>query len=415
MRHVRWLRDLLIVVVVAGLTCTAVFADDWPQFRGPKRNGVSAETGLLKQWPAGGPKFLWTASGCGVGFSSAAIAKNTVYTSGDIDGKAHVIAFDLDGKPKWRRSFGQGHPRGRFPGTRSTPTVDGDSVYCLGPQGDLSCVDAGTGRPRWSVNIIKRFRGRNITWKLAESVLIDGNNVICTPGGRDATLAALNKRTGATVWTSAGLSDPPGYASPIIFKVGPGRIISTLTAKSLVGVSADDGHFLFRYDRPIRDGANCPTPVFHRGCVFTAAGYGTGGKLIKVNAGRTSVTTRQAWETKALVNRHGGFVIVDDHIYGHSARGDWVCLDFKTGRRTYSNKGVGRGSVIAADGMLYCFSERGGTVALVKADPNSHEIVSRFRIPQGGSGATWAHPSIANGRLYLRHADKLFCYDIKAK
>ncbi len=148
MRHVRWLRVLLIVVVVAGLTCASAFAEDWSQFRGPNRNGISAETGLLKQWPAGGPKLLWTASGCGVGFSSAAIVKNTVYISGDIDGKSHVIAFDLDGKPKWRRAFGQGHTHGREPGTRSTPTVDGNSVYCLGPQGDLSCVDASTGRPR---------------------------------------------------------------------------------------------------------------------------------------------------------------------------------------------------------------------------------------------------------------------------
>ncbi len=414
MRHVRWLRVLLIVVMVAGFAGVGAFADDWPQFRGPERNGVSTETGLLKQWPAGGPKLLWTASGCGVGFSSAAIVGNMVYTSGDIDGRSHVVAFDLDGKRKWQRSIG-GAYRGQYPGMRSTPTVDGDNLYCLGGQGDLACMEAKTGRPRWSVNIIGRFRGRVPKWGLAESVLIDGNNVICTPGGRDATLVALNKRTGKTVWTSAGLSDSPGYASPIVFKVGPGRIISTLTAKGLVGVSAKNGRFLWRYDRPYNKTANCPTPLFHKGAVFSASGYNTGGGLVRINASRTSVSIRELWQTRDLVNHHGGFVIVDDHVYGHSNRGGWTCLEFATGRRTHSNKGVGKGSVIAADGMLYCFSEGGGTVGLVKADPGSYQIVSRFRIPQGGSGSTWAHPSIANGRLYLRHGDKLFCYDIKAK
>ena len=405
---------IFLCLMVFGLVAVGAFAEDWPQFRGPDRNGVSKETGLLTQWPQGGPELLWTADGCGLGFSSVAIADGTIYVSGDSGQSCQVVALDLEGKVKWRRPFGQAHTRGRFPGTRSTPTVDGNSVYCLGPQGDLGCIDAKSGRLRWSVNIIKRFRGRNIQWKLSESVLVDGNNVICTPGANNATLAALNRNTGATVWTSKGLSDRAAYASPIAYKVGPGRIISTLTASGLVGVNAANGNFLWRYDRPSNRTANCPTPVFYRGAVFSASAYNTGGGLVRITASRSRVSINEIWQTADMDNHHGGFVVINDHIYGHGNRSGWLCIDFNTGRTIWRDRGVGKGSVISADGMLYCFSE-GRTMGLVKVNPNRYELVSQFRMPRAGSRPTWAHPAIANGKLYLRDDDKLFCYDIKAK
>jgi len=413
MKTTCWLSIGLVMGLVFCLTGVAL-GEDWPEFRGPERNGVSKETGLLKSWPAEGPTLLWTATGCGMGWSSAAIADGTIYIAGDVGNNCQVMALGLDGKEKWRKAIGRAGDHRQYPGARSTPTVDGDKVYCLGPMGDLTCLNTKDGNVQWTVNIVERFGGRPPAWLYSESVLIDGDNVICTPGGRDATLAALNKKTGATVWTSKGLSDPAGYASPIVFKVGAGKIISTLTARGVVGVSATNGGFLWRYDRPANGTANCPSPVFYKDSVFCASGYNTGGGLVQVSVSRTGSSIRQVWETGDLVNHHGGYVVVDDHIYGYSDRGGWSCLKFASGERTYAERGVGKGSVIAADGMLYCLSE-GRTVGLVKINPARYELVSQFRLPTRGRYPSWAHPSIANGRLYLRDEDSLMCYDIKAK
>ena len=413
MRNGRLLSMVISVIVVVSIQGGAL-ADDWPQFGGPARNNISKETGLLKQWPPEGPQLLWTVSGCGTGFSSAAIAGGAIYVDGNAGQNCQMTAFDLSGNVKWQKPFGRAGKGGGHPGARSTPTVDGDSIYCLGPVGDLGCMDAKTGQLRWSVDIISRFKGRVPPWDLSESVLIDGNNVICTPGGPDATIVALNKRTGDTVWTSKGLSDAPGYASPIVFKAGPGRIIATLTQRGVVGVNAANGNFLWRYDRPANGTANVPSPVFYKDSVFCATGYGRGGGLIRVSASATGSSVQQVWETADLVNHHGGYVIVDDHIYGYSDRGGWMCLDFNSGARVWANGGIGKGSVIYADGMLYCLSE-GRTVGLMKANPEKYELVSQFKLSTRGAEPSWAHPSIANGRLYLRDDDKLMCYDVKGK
>lgn len=408
-----WL-NISMAVLLLGFATVAAYADDWPQFGGPDRNGISKETGLLKQWPTGGPKLIWMAEGIGKGYSSAAIAGQTIYVTGNVGADCVMTAFGLDGKEKWHQVFGRAGKGGGMPGSRSTPTVDGDSVYCLAAMGDLSCLDSKTGKPRWSLDFASRFKGHSGGWEYAESVLIDGNNLICTPGGPDACIVALNKNNGETVWTSNGLSDPAGYASCILFKVGKARMIATLTGKGLVAVSAGNGTFLWRWDRPSNTTANCPSPFFYKDSVFCASGYDRGGGLVHVSVTDTGSSINQVWDTRDLVNHHGGYVIINDHIYGHCDKIGWRCLDFATGNVTWTSEGVGKGSVTSADGMLYCLGEN-HVLGLVVVDPTKFVSAGQFNLPTKGPDPSWAHPSLSNGRLYIRDNETLMCYDVKGK
>ena len=401
-----WFLPILVSV-------TTLAAADWPQWRGLSRDGTSPEAGLLKNWPDGGPKLLWTATGCGAGFGSPAIAQGMICLTGDFEGKGCLMIFDLDGKLKQRLPFARDNGKDtQAPGTRSTPTIEDGMIYVSAPLGEVACFDAKTFQNKWTVNIQERFSGRMPGWEYADSPLIDGDNLICTPGGPDATIVALNKKTGQTVWTSKGLSDAAAYSSCLKITVDKVPQIVTFTAHGLVGVNARTGEFLWRYDRPANTVANCPSPVFADGRVFAASGYGNGGGAVDIKVTPSGVKAEQAWETKDMDCHHGGYVLVDGHLYGNHGAG-WACIDWKTGQTRYNAKGIGTGSVIYADGMLYCLSEIGGKVALVKATPKGHQIVSQFVLPKGGSGPTRAHPVISDGRLYIRHGDALHCYDIR--
>ena len=408
-------RLLALVMALCVLPAAAGLAADWPQFRGPNRDGKSSETGLLKAWPTEGPKLLWKATGCGAGFSSPVIVGDTIYTAGDVDGQAAVVAFTLDGKPKGKLPFAKAIGVGDanyHPGFRSTPTIDGGALFILGADGELVCANNKTLQRVWGFNILQKFGGKCGSWKLAESVLIDGDKLICTPGGPNATIVALDKKTGNPSWTSKGLSDPAAYASCIKFAVGNIPMYATMTEKGVVGVSANTGQFLWRYDRPANGTANCPSPVFGDGRVFEATGYNSGGGQVEIKVAGANVTASQTWETKDMVCHHGGYVLVDGFLYGNHG-GAWACLDWKTGAKKWTGRGVGKGCVIYADGMLYCQGE-GKSIGLVEAKPDGFKQVSQFPLPPDGKGELWAHPAISNGRLYIRHGDVLFCYDIKA-
>jgi len=406
------LRKVLTLAAVLALGGVARAAD-WPQWHGPNRDAKSAETGLLKSWPAEGPALLWKAGGCGEGFGSLAIAGGMVYVLGDADGKTNLVVFDANGKPKGKVPFAPA-VKDQYSGTRSTPTVDKGLVYVSAPAGVLACLDAKTLQGKWSKEYQKDFRGAVPGWKFADSPLVDGDNVIIKPGGPDATIVAYSKANGNDAWQSKGLSDGAEYSSCIKVTVGDVPMIATLTNKGMVGVSAKTGQFLWRYDRPANGTANCPTPVAEGSRVFCASGYGQGGGAVDLKVAGAAVQSQQAWETKDMVCHHGGYVLVDGFLYGNNG-GGWACIDWQSGQTKHKKAGVGKGSLIYADGMLYCFSEGGGKVGLVKADPADHKIVSQFAIPKGGQGATWAHPAISDGRLYIRHGDFLYCYDIKDK
>ena len=390
----------------------------WPQFRGPNRDGLSSEKGLLPGWPSGGPPLAWKAPGVGRGFSSVAVAGGRVFTMGDKDGASHVFALDQkDGKPIWSAKVGK--PGGSYAGTRCTPTADGDRVYGLGQFGDLVCLDVTDGREVWRKSLPADFKGKSGGWNYTESPLVDGDKLIVTPGGLEATMAALNKATGEVIWKGVVPGgDTAGYSSAVVSEGAGVRQYVQLMAGGVASFRAADGKLLWRYERFARNTANIPTPVVRDDLVFTAAGYGAGGALLRLVKDGDGVKAEEVYFSRDLTNKHGGVVLVGDNLYGdRDDSGRPFRADFATGkvqwRKTERTKGSGSAAVTYADGRLY-FRYDNGWVALAAASPNGYKEISTFKIPNSSSNS-WAHPVVAGGRLYLREQDTLWCYDVRAK
>jgi len=416
MRRCTWL------VIIPGLLLSRAQSaepkHEWPCFHGPKRDNKSTETGLLKKWPDAGPKLLWTASGLGKGYSSVTVAGGLIYTAGMIDKQTYVFAFGLDGKQKWRKLNGQSWETTRryamgYGGSRATPTCDEGRVYHLGERGRLGVFDAKTGTEVWHLDLFKQFDAKTPTYGLAESVLIDGDRLICCPGGKKGYMVCLEKKTGKLVWASTGIKGTMGYCSPVIAEFGGFRQLLSMTAAVAFGVDAKTGKLLWSVEHGNRRGNSATDPIFHNGHVFASTGYGKGSILIRLKPVENGIQANKVWGSRLMDNHHGGVVLIDGHLYGagHQSRG-WFCLDFMTGKQAW--KARGKGSLTYAEGMLYCLDER-GAMSLVEATPKKHRVVSSFQVPRGGSGLHWAHPVVCDGRLYVRHADKLFAYDIRAR
>src|SRR5262245_12905931 len=409
--------DFLVLILAIGMTAAAAgqsnSSDDWPQWQGPDRNGVSKEVGLLKQWPTSGPPLLWSASNLGAGYGSIAVKGDRIFVQGS-NGRQSVV-FSLtraDGKNAWSKALGPAGSNDRGSGPRSTPTVDGDRVYVLTEEGDLWCLQAANGTQVWTRNILKEFGGRQISWLLSESPLVDGNNVIVTPGGPRAGMVALDKMTGKTVWTSQQLSDEAGYASPIAADVGGVRVYMTLTARAGVGVRASDGKLLWRYQPVANDTANIATPIFSDNKVFYSTGYGTGAALLSLTPNNGDVSAQQVYFTREMQNHHGGLVLVNNYLYGfHNSILE--CLDFATGKVEWRDCSVGKGTLTYADGNLYLLSED-NVVGLAAASPAGYVEKGRFTIPDQGL-PSWAHLVISDGRLYVRNQSQLAAYDVRAR
>ncbi len=406
---------ILSVIVLSIVWISGVaLAGDWPQWRGIKRDGLSTETGLLKQWPEAGPKLAWKATGLGAGFSTVSIAGDRIYTAGDIGDSSYILSLNLaDGKVLWKTKLGK--TGGGPAGPRGTPAVDGDLVYALGQHGDLVCVEAATGKEVWRKNLAKDFGGKFGGWLYSESPLVDGDRLICTPGGSQGTLMAFNKKTGEVLWRCGDWTDNAEYSSAIVETLGGVRQYIQFTGSSVAGVAADSGKLLWRADRPGRT-ATVPTPIYSNGQVFVTSGYGVGCNLFKITADGGAFKTEQVYANTNMVNHHGGVILVGQHLYGYSDGKGWVCQDFKSGQILWKNPGVGKGAIAYADGHLYLRSEGGsGTVALIEATPEAYKETGRFDQPERSGSESWAHPVIAGGRLYLRDQDLLLCYDIAAK
>ena len=410
-------RRQLLAITPLLILAPALLAADWPQFRGPNRDDVSTETGLLKTWPENGPPLAWTAKGLGGGFSSITVVGDRVFTLGNQKGVTQLVALERDsGKLAWTSPVG---PAGGNLGC--TPTVSGDRVYALGQQGDLVCIDTA-GKRVWQRNLKKEFGGEVGGWAYCESPLVDGDRVIVTPGGKDATLVALNKANGETLWKCPiALPDnrsEAGYSSVVVTKVGDVRHYVQLINGGLVGVSLD-GKLLWKYERLGPNTANVPTPIVFGDSVYCSVGYGKGGALLQLKAEGKGVTAKEVYFKQELTNKHGGVVKVGDRLYGDTDdSGRPFCADVQTGKVLWKRKdtdGEGRGSasVTSADGKLY-FHYTNGWVALVEADGTAYKEVGGFQVPKR-DGESWSHPVVSGGRLYLREGDFLYCYDIREK
>ena len=383
-------------------------AADWPQWRGPHRDGISAETGLLPTWPAGGPRLAWKAEGLGEGYSSFAVVGDRLYTQGQYGDQEFVVAFDTKaGKQLWKTPSGRAYHESRGNGPRGTPTVDGDRLYALGADGTLLCLDTATGQRVWGMNVVGRFGGRVPNWGVSESPLLDGNRVIVTPGGPGASVVALEKTNGNLLWQSQ--SDPAGYSSPVTVEAAQSRTVVVFTARAAIGLDVNSGELQWRYDKTANRTANIATPIVHDGYVFLSSDYGTGCALLKLTPGGSTVTASEIYFNRDMRNHYSSSVLVGDYLYGFSSN-ILTAMRFLTGEVAWRNRSVGKGSVTYAEGNLYALSED-GMVGLIEASPDGYKEKSRFEIHKG-SYPTWTPPVIASGKLYLRDQDNLYCYNI---
>ena len=380
----------------------------WPQWRGPNRDGKSPDKGLLKSWPADGPKRLWQLTGIGQGFSSVSIGGGLIYTTGRKGSRLYLTAIDMQGKVKWSKGVMAAFV-GDKKGSRATPTYDNGKLYLESGRGVVGCYDAKTGTKRWTREF-SEFGGRVPGWGYAESVLIVDKLAIVSPGGK-SFMVALNKLTGATVWRSGGFGGAQ-YSSPIFVMHGRVPMIINGAHNGLIGVHAKTGRILWTRRFASGNTANCPTPAYSDGYVFWSVGYGKGGICVKLSASGGRVTAAEAWRTRDMVCHHGGFVILDGYIYGNHS-GGWTCLDLKTGRKQWYVGGVGKGSLCYADGMLYLFGQSDGEAGLAAFSPKGMKLVGTFSVR--GSGPSWAHPVVVGGRLYLRYDDNLYCFNVRAE
>jgi len=386
---------------------------DWPQWRGPDRTGLSAESGLLRQWPPSGPTLVWTTSGVGAGYGSVAVKGDRIFVQGLKNNDSAVLALNrTDGKLVWSKVLGRGGGNEQGHGPRGTPTVDDDRLYVLTENGELACLKAADGAVVWQRNILKDFGGRNIQWLISESPLVDGGNVIVTPGGRGAGIVALNKMSGATIWTSKELSDPAGYASPVIADVQGVRMVMTLTSAAGVGVRASDGKLMWRYPKVANGTANIATPVFFDNKVFYTSNYDTGGALLGLSQEGGEIKAREVYFTRDMMNHHGGVVLVNGFLYGFS-NAILTCLEFATGKVAWRNRSVGKGSLTFANGDLYLLGED-NIVGLAEANSTEYRERGRFKIPDQG-WPSWAHPVVSGGQLFIRNQNTLAAYDVRAR
>ncbi len=397
------------------VTLASAPALDWAQFRGPDGSDVSKETGLLKQWPEGGPKQVWLYKDAGSGYSGFSVVAGKLFTMGTRDGNEILLALDAaTGKELWAAVLGKILTNNWGDGPRGTPTVDGGRVYALGGQGALVCANAADGKVIWTVSM-KDLGGKTPGWGYTESVVIDGAQVVCTPGGASGTIAALDKMTGKALWQSKEITDGAQYSSIVAASINGEKQYVQLTMQTYFGVSAKDGAVKWRLPFPGKT-AVIPTPIVRDNLVFVNAGYGVGCQLAEVKAGNEAAVV---YENKTMKNHHGGVLLLGENLYGYSDGIGWLCMDFKTGNQVWAERSkLGKGAATCADGMLYLLDEGSGTVVLIKASPKGWAEHGRFKLdPQttirNPQGRIWTHPVISGGKLYLRDQDLIFCFDVK--
>ncbi len=413
MRSIQLIQTVLTVMLLSPLC----WAADWAQWRGPNRDGLSSGTGLLQQWPEGGPELAWKATGLGEGFSTVSVVGDRIYTTGDKGSTCYVHALNrANGELLWSKALGKaGAPGwGGFAGPRGTPTVDGDLLYVMGQYGEVACFKTSDGAKVWERHMVNDFGGELPEWGYSESILVDGDQAVCTPGGSKGAIVGLDKLTGKVLWQTENFTDPAHYSSLVTAVIGRVKQYVQLTAESVVGVTRG-GAVLWRAERKGQT-AVIPTPVVKDNKVYVTSGYGVGCNLFEITRVVCRFDAEQKYAERSMANQHGGAVLVGDYVYGYCDARGWVCQELATGELKWSEKKqVGKGSVVYADGCLYLRAEDNGVVGLIKATPDGYEETGRFVQPDFGKPKTWPHPVVVDKKLYLRDQDILLCYDVAAR
>ena len=384
------------------------------QFRGPGRNGHYPEKNLLKKWPEKGPHMVWSYEGLGSGHGSVSISDDKIFVLGMTGTKGNLYTLDINGKILRKQEYGEEWHE-TYGGSRSTPTVAGDLLYFESGHGVIYCFNTKTGKQVWALDILKKFNAQNITWGMAESLLIDGDRLFCTPGGPVNNIAALNRFTGETIWTSEGNHQPAAYCSPLIFRHNKSTLLVTMTAASIVCVDAITGKFYWQVPQFQSNKIHANSPVYSNGYIYCVSQTG------RVNSGMTALrlsddgkSVHQEWRNQEISNLMGGFIIKDGYIYiARYQRKAWNCVDIRDGKIVYTTPGFGDGVIITADGLFYCYNEQ-GEMALVDATPSLFNVISRFKVPLG-TNEHWSHPVIHKGRLYVRHGNSLMVYNVSSE
>ncbi len=423
-QSMRWI-NLSIASCLLGVLATSVQAEvsansliaspepGWPQWRGPRRDGVSDERGLLQGWPQGGPKLLWRLDGLGAGWSSPIIVGERIYITGDVGDDLVVYALDTAGVIQWRVKNGLAW-KTPYPGARACCAYSAGWVYNLNAHGRLACLDAASGQEQWAVDILERFKARNITWALSECLLVDGPRVIVTPGGTEALMAGLDKCTGEILWRTEPLKgDRTSHSSPILFRYAGRRIIANCSSAHGFGVDADTGRLLWTIPLKNPHGVNVSTPIYGSGCVFFTTPYAEHGRLYRLLSDGQGMSAEHVW-TSPIDAVTGCGVFIGDTLFvsGYRDVKWWMGIDWQTGKTRCEMKGLTTGAAIYADQRLYVLDER-GTTALLKPGPDSLEVVSQFQLTTEQVRDAWTHPVLLDGCLYLRYHDTLWCYDVR--
>jgi outer membrane protein assembly factor BamB len=403
---------IVLVLFLAGFSTPKKIS----QWRGPNRDGIYPETNLLKQWPAEGPKLLWSFQQLGTGQGSVAVADNRIFVTGipdTVKSEGFLFTFDTDGKLLWKKSYGKDWT-GIYPGARSTPTIVDDLVYIENGNGKVQCLKTDNGDELWSVDFFKDFQADSVQFGFSESLLVDGDKLYCTPGGKTNNVVALNRFTGEKLWSSTGSGEKATYSSPIVVKQGQNELFVNLTASSIIGIDAKTGQTNWRLHQFQDNFIHANTPVYDDGkLLISSASRKDSSGLVMLQLSPDTKKTTIVWRNKEFISLSGGYILKDGFMYGGAyLQPKWYCIDLKTGQQRYIAKDLGGGPIIYADGLFYCYSEKDGEMALVNATPDKFQVISKFKIPIG-TAQHWAHPVIADGKLYIRHNEALMVYDIR--
>ena len=410
-----------LCIFISLMSCNALAQTiyEWPCFHGKDRTNKSPETGLARQWPENGPKLLLTIEGLGEGFSSVSIGDGLLYTAGLVNNQPWVFAFDLKGKLVWKKPNGKVWSTttatwaSTYTGPRSTPTYDNGVVYHLGEMGRLAAFESKTGKEIWYKDLLQEFDAAVPEYGYTESVLIDGDNLYVHPAGKKGHQVCLNKNTGNLVWASTQIPGNEGYTSPVMIEFGGYRQVIGGSAICYYGTETKTGKLLWTADVRNQNECNISDAIVFNDYVFISSGYGLGSMLFRLKVSDKEIIPQKIWESSLMDNQHGGIILHNGFLYGSGSRAKgWYCLNFMTGKQSWRIPGD-EGSLTYADDMLYILEQR-GTMRLVRATPDKYEVTGKFRVPVGGNGMYWAHPVVCDKRLYIRHADKIFIYDISA-